>query len=140
MARDQMVHQPFAGGSAAVRATPFGIVAIAEEADHRLPAGRAAPVRPRAQRLARGQQGPGQMLAGGPRHPLESDHALAPKSSWHRPIQYAAASASDSVAPAPFRSEEHTSELQSLMRISYAVFCLKKKNRTTKQPYINTNT
>src|SRR3546814_1362788 len=29
------------------------------------------------------------------------------------------------------RSEEHTSELQSLMRISYAVFCLKKKNRKT---------
>src|SRR3546814_9077642 len=39
------------------------------------------------------------------------------------------------------RSEEHTSELQSLMRISYAVFCLKKKNTTnyktpkTKQDY-----
>src|SRR3546814_3450733 len=30
------------------------------------------------------------------------------------------------------RSEEHTSELQSLMRISYAVFCLKKKNKTHK--------
>src|SRR3546814_1822461 len=30
----------------------------------------------------------------------------------------------------PVRSEEHTSELQSLMRISYAVFCLKKKNET----------
>src|SRR3546814_7701383 len=30
-----------------------------------------------------------------------------------------------------FRSEEHTSELQSLMRISYAVFCLKKKKHTT---------
>src|SRR3546814_10084186 len=30
------------------------------------------------------------------------------------------------------RSEEHTSELQSLMRISYAVFCLKKKNKQTK--------
>src|SRR3546814_1003524 len=30
------------------------------------------------------------------------------------------------------RSEEHTSELQSLMRISYAVFCLKKKNNTRK--------
>src|SRR3546814_4384847 len=29
----------------------------------------------------------------------------------------------------PYRSEEHTSELQSLMRISYAVFCLKKKNK-----------
>src|SRR3546814_1809943 len=34
--------------------------------------------------------------------------------------------------PAPeMRSEEHTSELQSLMRISYAVFCLKKKNTNT---------
>src|SRR3546814_5847089 len=30
----------------------------------------------------------------------------------------------------PMRSEEHTSELQSLMRISYAVFCLKKKKKT----------
>src|SRR3546814_7166152 len=33
-------------------------------------------------------------------------------------------------ADGPDRSEEHTSELQSLMRISYAVFCLKKKNDT----------
>src|SRR3546814_2076848 len=32
------------------------------------------------------------------------------------------------VSPQLWRSEEHTSELQSLMRISYAVFCLKKKN------------
>src|SRR3546814_5695616 len=32
-----------------------------------------------------------------------------------------------------FRSEEHTSELQSLMRISYAVFCLKKKKQNKKQ-------
>src|SRR3546814_2661704 len=32
---------------------------------------------------------------------------------------------------ARLRSEEHTSELQSLMRISYAVFCLKKKNNNT---------
>src|SRR3546814_2337158 len=31
------------------------------------------------------------------------------------------------------RSEEHTSELQSLMRISYAVFCLKKKKKMNKQ-------
>src|SRR3546814_4410095 len=36
------------------------------------------------------------------------------------------------------RSEEHTSELQSLMRISYAVFCLKKKN-PAKHPYTNTH-
>src|SRR3546814_996530 len=34
--------------------------------------------------------------------------------------------------PRRFRSEEHTSELQSLMRISYAVFCLKKKKKNTK--------
>src|SRR3546814_7141892 len=32
------------------------------------------------------------------------------------------------------RSEEHTSELQSLMRISYAVFCLTTKHKTTTQP------
>src|SRR3546814_6771467 len=37
----------------------------------------------------------------------------------------------------PLRSEEHTSELQSLMRISYAVFCLKKKTKTTATTYKN---
>src|SRR3546814_10034533 len=35
--------------------------------------------------------------------------------------------------PGRLRSEEHTSELQSLMRISYAVFCLKKKNKDKQQ-------
>src|SRR3546814_7396658 len=35
------------------------------------------------------------------------------------------------------RSEEHTSELQSLMRISYAVFCLKKKKKTSQIKYKN---
>src|SRR3546814_4780334 len=43
----------------------------------------------------------------------------------------------------PERSEEHTSELQSLMRISYAVFCLKKKNNihntTTYTTHITNN-
>src|SRR3546814_1789786 len=34
-----------------------------------------------------------------------------------------------------YRSEEHTSELQSLMRISYAVFCLKKKKKHKSQTY-----
>src|SRR3546814_20216 len=38
------------------------------------------------------------------------------------------------------RSEEHTSELQSLMRNSYAVFCLKKKKHTTKQTNTYTKT
>src|SRR3546814_1925723 len=37
----------------------------------------------------------------------------------------------DALPVSRLRSEEHTSELQSLMRISYAVFCLKKKNITT---------
>src|SRR3546814_6923533 len=36
-----------------------------------------------------------------------------------------------------YRSEEHTSELQSLMRISYAVFCLKKKKTTKERLSIN---
>src|SRR3546814_3579565 len=35
------------------------------------------------------------------------------------------------------RSEEHTSELQSLMRISYAVFCLKKKNKQYIHMYVH---
>src|SRR3546814_9587483 len=39
---------------------------------------------------------------------------------------------------AALRSEEHTSELQSLMRISYAVFCLKKKNAQHKHYLIST--
>src|SRR3546814_8363290 len=51
----------------------------------------------------------------------------------------------DSGASTAYRSEEHTSELQSLMRISYAVFCLKKKNKphhrqnTTHTGYILNN-
>src|SRR3546814_7010355 len=36
------------------------------------------------------------------------------------------------------RSEEHTSEIQSLMRISYAVFCLKKKKKTTQNNHKQT--
>src|SRR3546814_6029976 len=61
-----------------------------------------------------------------------------------RSAQHARADAhtASTVAPRVFavRSEEHTSELQSLMRISYAVFCLKKKTnheynyQTTDQP------
>src|SRR3546814_6054608 len=56
-----------------------------------------------------------------PRAPL-----LPPYRAFHsrRPHR---AQLSDQPASPP-RSEEHTSELQSLMRISYAVFCLKKKN------------
>src|SRR3546814_7673630 len=39
----------------------------------------------------------------------------------------------DGLRKVPDRSEEHTSELQSLMRISYAVFCLKKKQKFIKE-------
>src|SRR3546814_9248949 len=45
------------------------------------------------------------------------------------PISFAGAEAVDPAFAKDRRSEEHTSELQSLMRISYAVFCL--KNKTT---------
>src|SRR3546814_3626621 len=59
------------------------------------------------------------------------------------------ATSSSSALPSPAdsadssRSEEHTSELQSLMRISYAVFCLKKKkekNKQKRQVYNNRHT
>src|SRR3546814_9031447 len=42
------------------------------------------------------------------------------------------------LCPGRIRSEEHTSELQSLMRISYAVFCLKKKKKFYTNYYKNT--
>src|SRR3546814_9610975 len=56
------------------------------------------------------------------------------KTVKHDPLGVAAEHLrADRVEGAEPRSEEHTSELQSLMRISYAVFCLKKKNKQTKQ-------
>src|SRR3546814_2444963 len=53
----------------------------------------------------------------------------SPNSSFAMAI---VSSARSGAVTEPMRSEEHTSELQSLMRISYAVFCLK-----TPQPYLN---
>src|SRR3546814_8064591 len=58
-------------------------------------------------------------------HRQQSRTAPAAGPARRRAAQ-AALGALESAAPA-HRSEEHTSELQSLMRISYAVFCLKKK-------------
>src|SRR3546814_10536595 len=52
----------------------------------------------------------------GGRHPRGQENTAA---SWRQII----------LSPTDWRSEEHTSELQSLMRISYAVFCLKKKKK-----------
>src|SRR3546814_6366626 len=65
------------------------------------------------------------------RHAALSRRKLARSSVTWRVISF-------SISSAHRRSEEHTSELQSLMRISYAVFCLKKKtNNTTKQTLRN---
>src|SRR3546814_1994698 len=67
---------------------------------------------------------------------------LVPDGDGHRLVGWAANRAhhADVGGSAPGsipagRSEEHTSELQSLMRISYAVFCLKKKNNTRRAHY-----
>src|SRR3546814_5622388 len=49
------------------------------------------------------------------------------RESWRSRRPLRGRSGTDGAFPAAVRSEEHTSELQSLMRISYAVFCLKKK-------------
>src|SRR3546814_3620091 len=61
---------------------------------------------------------------------MPSSNAKALEKAKTLPIDGVIFDLEDAVAPdaKPDRSEEHTSELQSLMRISYAVFCLKKKN------------
>src|SRR3546814_1726966 len=64
---------------------------------------------------------------------LLSIKKAAKKSPTRRPGAFLGQSYLSSVSPGTLavRSEEHTSELQSLMRISYAVFCLKKKTPKT---------
>src|SRR3546814_3173194 len=67
-----------------------------------------------------------------PPMPAATKHICAPfsASSTCAMLSSAAARPTSGREPAPSpRSEEHTSELQSLMRISYAVFCLKKKKK-----------
>src|SRR3546814_10410700 len=69
-----------------------------------------------------------------------SNDKRQPLRSAHRP-QIGAASAVQSVGSTnstPMRSEEHTSELQSLMRIPYAVCCLKKKHHTKRIAHTTT--
>src|SRR3546814_5912815 len=71
------------------------------------------------------------------KHTVREGHELGRKR--HKGVEHHEANGSEDTPVAPgeddvlerLRSEEHTSELQSLMRISYAVFCLKKKNTDT---------
>src|SRR3546814_9388004 len=77
-----------------------------------------------------------------PRISSQIDRAhVYPSTCYYLYIGYSAVTAcvcsTASFSLCPQRSEEHTSELQSLMRISYAVFCLnKKKNHNTTTPQI----
>src|SRR3546814_3482431 len=68
------------------------------------------------------------------RPPAHSTRTRPARSATRRSTEEAEAMPDNRMArldlPRRRRSEEHTSELQSLMRISYAVFCLKKKNKT----------
>src|SRR3546814_4643104 len=68
---------------------------------------------------------------------VEADGA-APSGAGLAPVSVAPASQGQGIGDATDigRSEEHTSELQSLMRISYAVFCLKKKTNTINKQYM----
>src|SRR3546814_7564535 len=75
--------------------------------------------------------GPAGIAAGGPGGtPLVIPRTY--QHQWSHELQFSGKLLSnvDFIAGAYYRSEEHTSELQSLMRISYAVFCLKKKKKT----------
>src|SRR3546814_3428638 len=83
-------------------------------------------------RPARAHPGPWPAQLAADRDRADRDHRLdrrllrVRRAAGVQPVQ-----ARDAVRRLPAgRSEEHTSELQSLMRISYAVFCLKKKNTT----------
>src|SRR3546814_8522695 len=64
--------------------------------------------------------------------------SAAIKSTTFDPLGRAGSSSGVTLPPLAFsRSEEHTSALQSLMRISYAVFCLKKKKNNTIKPTLS---
>src|SRR3546814_4475788 len=74
------------------------------------------------------------------RNPLRRQHWSEP-ALQRFPLKYQRRQRSARLPCSALRSEEHTSELQSLMRISYAVFCLKKKKHITTTKYSHhTNT
>src|SRR3546814_6606781 len=77
-----------------------------------------------------GPSGYSRMLPAGGCQNDRPQHRFSPRPR-SEPADSGGAGFVDPVADRPGRSEEHTSELQSLMRISYAVFCLKKKQTNT---------
>src|SRR3546814_3457763 len=64
-------------------------------------------------------------------HIATVEGVVAAGSYSYRPVMQCGSASVWKALARGFRSEEHTSELQSLMRISYAVFCLKKKKEHT---------
>src|SRR3546814_4518261 len=105
--------------------SPLGVLIV-------LPAGIASPSRLRTVGLVNSPRTITSQL------PRREEKTLRSAGSAPCAISQRAASPSGGIAPAGdiwsvvMRSEEHTSELQSLMRISYAVFCLKKKRTDVK--------
>src|SRR3546814_3990029 len=69
--------------------------------------------------------------------PDDPAHAMRPGRAQMSEFRFHMHCIRNKVARFVERSEEHTSELQSLMRISYAVFCLKKKKSTQNEYKIN---
>src|SRR3546814_2625244 len=90
--------------------------------------GHAAPAQPWVAVLRFGYSGEAMSAADRMINPLGFKVTSYRKSAEALPL-----SAPVSTAEPEPRSEEHTSELQSLMRISYAVFCLKKKTKNNKR-------
>src|SRR3546814_1382959 len=68
-----------------------------------------------------------------PRQLVKTKAGRTKVAEWLKILENGAARAKNDPMATYSRSEEHTSELQSLMRISYAVFCLKKKNKQIKK-------
>src|SRR3546814_3154281 len=93
----------------------------------RLPPPGASPTGSRGQEISRSESASSTTFSGDPPGAVPGS-PLPPATTWS--CFQACASRSKTVTRLR-RSEEHTSELQSLMRISYAVFCLKKKNNIT---------
>src|SRR3546814_6365200 len=88
----------------------------------------------RADRLCRSGRRRSNDRSPDPRLRGAADHARADRLPHPpRPRRQSRERMGDAARRGELRSEEHTSELQSLMRISYAVFCLKKKTKTNKE-------